>query len=85
MEVDLYMLIDSYPGEPPIRGGSIPNRNAAIWPPDVPITEPPPSVWDVPIAFPPRQERGYAQNGPQQWGWRTRDSTNTGEESEHAE
>ena len=82
VEVDLWMLNDSYPGEPPIRGGTVPAKGKYTWPPDVPLSDPPAAVWEVPVAFPPEQERGYAQNGPQQWEWQTPEPAHAVEESE---
>ena len=52
VEVDLWQLIDSYPGEHPIRGGPIPPREINNWPPDIPINDPPEVDWDVPFIPP---------------------------------
>ena len=68
-EVDLWMLNDAYPGDPPIRGGTVAAKVLPQTPPDVPPINQPPAIWEVPTALAPTQEWGYAQYGPQQYGW----------------
>ena len=76
-EPNLWTLNDAYPGENPIRGGTMGSKVEARVPPDVPHTEPLPAIWELPPA--PPQEWEPAQP-PDVFAWDTTQGRQPAEE-----